>query len=79
MSKTVLFKNRPKGKPQTSDFEITSEEDPKPAEGEMLLKALYISVDPYLRGRMRDEKSYIPPFELNKPLESNGCRRSGGV
>ena len=70
MSKTVLFKNRPKGKPQTSDFEITSEEDPKPAEGELLLKALYISVDPYLRGRMRDEKSYIPPFELNKPLES---------
>ncbi|MGB7785077.1 MAG: NADP-dependent oxidoreductase [Salinimicrobium sp.] len=71
MSKTVLFKNRPAGKPQTSDFEITSEKDPKPAEGEMLLKALYISVDPYLRGRMRDEKSYIPPFELNKPLESN--------
>ncbi len=71
MSKTVLFKNRPAGKPQTSDFEITSEEDPTPAEGEMLLKAHYISVDPYLRGRMRDEKSYIPPFELDKPLESN--------
>ncbi|MFV8838764.1 NADP-dependent oxidoreductase [Salinimicrobium soli] len=70
MSKTILFKNRPKGKPATSDFEIISEEDPKPAEGEILLEAKYISVDPYLRGRMRDEKSYIPPFELGKPLES---------
>lgn len=71
MSKTVLFKNRPAGKPQISDFEITSEEDPKPAEGQILLRARYISVDPYLRGRMRDEESYIPPFELGKPLESN--------
>lgn len=71
MNKTILFKNRPAGKPSTSDFEITSEETPTPAEGEILLKSLYISVDPYLRGRMRDQKSYIPPFKLNEPLESN--------
>jgi NADPH-dependent curcumin reductase CurA len=70
MSKTILLKNRPKGKPQTSDFEIISEEDPRPADGEILLKSLYISVDPYLRGRMRDEKSYIPSFEVGKPIES---------
>ncbi len=71
MTKTILFKNRPSGKPETSDFEITQEEDPKPAEGEILLKSLYISVDPYLRGRMRDEESYISPFKLNEPMESN--------
>lgn len=70
MSRTVLFKNRPQGKPSTSDFEIIQEEDPKPGEGEILLKALYISVDPYLRGRMRDEDSYIEPFKLNEPMES---------
>lgn len=70
MSSTVLFKNRPKGKPSTSDFEIVREEDPTPGEGEILLKALYISVDPYLRGRMRDEESYIEPFKLNQPMES---------
>lgn len=70
MSRTVLFKNRPKGKPSTSDFEIIQEENPEPGEGEILLKALYISVDPYLRGRMRDEKSYIEPFKLNQPMES---------
>lgn len=71
MNKTILFKNRPAGKPSTSDFEIISEEEPNPGEGEILLKSLYISVDPYLRGRMRNEESYIPPFKLNEPLESN--------
>lgn len=71
MTKAVLFKNRPTGKPQTSDFEIVEEQDPKPVEGEILLRSLYISVDPYLRGRMRNEESYIPPFKLNEPMESN--------
>lgn len=70
MIKTILFKKRPAGKPSISDFELIQEEVPKPSEGEVLLKALYISVDPYLRGRMRDEKSYIEPFKLNEPLES---------
>lgn len=70
MSKTILFRNRPAGKPSNSDFEVIEEVDPKPGEGEILLKALYISVDPYLRGRMRNEESYIPPFKLNEPLES---------
>lgn len=70
MSSTILLKNRPAGKPSKSDFELLEEEDPKPKEGELLLKSLYISVDPYLRGRMRNEKSYIPPFELNQPVES---------
>lgn len=70
MSKTILFKNRPAGKPSTSDFELITEDDPKPAEGEVLLKSIYISVDPYLRGRMRDQKSYIEPFKLDEPLES---------
>lgn len=70
MSKIILFKNRPAGKPATSDFELIQEADPVPQEGEILLKSLYISVDPYLRGRMRNEKSYIPPFKLNEPMES---------
>ncbi|WP_029033685.1 NADP-dependent oxidoreductase [Salinimicrobium terrae] len=70
MSKTILFRNRPAGRPSTTDFEIIEENDPKPGDGEVLLKAHYISVDPYLRGRMRNEPSYIPPFKLNEPMES---------
>ncbi len=70
MSKTILFKNRPSGKPAISDFEIIQEADPVAQDGEILLRSLYISVDPYLRGRMRNEKSYIPPFKLDEPIES---------
>ena len=71
MNRSINLKNRPTGKPSASDFEFVEENDPEINEGEILLKTLYISVDPYLRGRMRDEKSYIEPFQLNLPLESN--------
>lgn len=70
MNKVILLKNRPEGTPTTSDFEFSEEERPKPAEEEILLKTRYVSVDPYLRGRMRDEESYIEPFKINEPLES---------
>lgn len=70
MNQIILLKNRPQNTPETSDFEFKEQEKPKPKSGEVLLKTKYVSVDPYLRGRMRDEKSYVPPFELNKPLES---------
>lgn len=71
MIQTILLKNRPEGKPTVSNFEFISE-DTKLAinDGEILLEAAYVSVDPYLRGRMSDAKSYIPPFELNKPIQS---------
>lgn len=70
-TKTILLKNRPIGKPSLSDFEFVSEEkDLNINEGEILLEATYVSVDPYLRGRMSDAKSYVPPFELNKPIQS---------
>ncbi|MDT0641748.1 NADP-dependent oxidoreductase [Zunongwangia sp. F363] len=70
MNKSIILKNRPSGKPSLKDFEFTDIKKPKAEEGKLLLKTLYVSVDPYLRGRMRDEKSYIPPFKLNEPLES---------
>ncbi|MGJ8733211.1 MAG: NADP-dependent oxidoreductase [Cellulophaga sp.] len=71
MIQTILLKNRPVGKPSVSDFEyVTSESDLKIKDGELLLETAYVSVDPYLRGRMSDAKSYVPPFELNKPVHS---------
>lgn len=70
MNKEILLKNRPKGRPTLDDFEFKETEKPSPAKGEVLLKTKYVSVDPYLRGRMRDEKSYIEPFQLNEPIES---------
>lgn len=70
MNSTILLNSRPVGKPQINDFKFITEEMPKINQGEILLKTKYVSVDPYLRGRMREEKSYIPPFELNKPIVS---------
>ena len=68
--KTILLSSRPQGKPSLNDFQFKEEEKPVPSEGEILLKTIYVSVDPYLRGRMRDEPSYIEPFQLNEPMES---------
>jgi len=70
MNKVILLNNRPVGKPVLSDFRFVSEEMPIPDDGEVLLKTVFVSVDPYLRGRMNDAKSYVPPFELNKPITS---------
>lgn len=70
MNKAILLKTRPFGKPSLNDFEIVDAEMPKPKEGEILLKTKFVSVDPYLRGRMRDEESYIEPFKIGAPLES---------
>lgn len=71
MIQTILLKNRPKGRPSLSDFEfVTADTDLKINQGDILLETAYVSVDPYLRGRMSDAKSYVPPFELNKPIQS---------
>ncbi|NLZ94313.1 MAG: NADP-dependent oxidoreductase [Bacteroidales bacterium] len=70
MNKAIILKSRPKGTPQLSDFDFVDEKKPEVMQGEILLKTLFVSVDPYLRGRMSDADSYVPPFELNKPLSS---------
>ncbi|NJC25654.1 NADP-dependent oxidoreductase [Neolewinella antarctica] len=72
MNKVILLGKRPHGKPQTSDFKFVEENKPKISKGEVLLKLSFVSVDPYLRGRMIDAKSYVPPFQLNEPITS-GC------
>lgn len=71
MIKTIVLKNRPEGKPSISDFEFLTEDvELTINNGELLLESIYVSVDPYLRGRMSDAKSYVPSFELNKPIQS---------
>jgi len=70
MNKTILLEKRPIGKPQLSDFKFVSNDIDTITTGELLLKTTYVSVDPYLRSRMNDAKSYIPAFELHKPISS---------
>lgn len=68
----ILLVNRPKGTPQKSDFRFEEAAVPELQNDQVLVKTIYLSVDPYMRGRMSDRKSYIPPFELNEVI-------SGGV
>lgn len=56
--------------PTLENFRIVAAEVPEPNDGEVLVRTLYISVDPYLRGRMREGRSYVPPFELGQVIES---------
>ncbi len=64
-----LLVNRPPGWPAASDFQLVENPVPEPAAGEMLVQLLWVSVDPYMRGRMRDVKSYVPPVALNSVME----------
>lgn len=66
-----ILASRPKGLPVNEDFKMISIELPEIKSGEILLKGMYYSVDPYMRGRMNDAKSYVPPFEINKPLNGS--------
>src|SRR3990170_3440421 len=59
---------RPQGLPRSSDFELAETPVPEPGEGEALIRNTFMSVDPYMRGRMNDVRSYVPPFELGEPL-----------
>ena len=58
--------------PTVDNFQFVDAETPQLNDGEVLLRMLYISVDPYLRGRMREGRSYIPPFEVDQVIESGG-------
>src|SRR5213593_1374229 len=68
-SREIRLASRPKGLPIANNFSLAKVEWEPPAEGHVLVRNLYMSVDPYMRGRMNDRKSYVPPFELGKPLE----------
>jgi NADPH-dependent curcumin reductase CurA len=60
---------RPNGWPTPADFALREVPVTEPGEGRILVRNLYFSVDPYMRGRMNEVKSYVPPFQLDKPME----------
>lgn len=60
---------RPVGWPEPKDFALVEAEVPTPRDGQVLVRNLYVSVDPYMRGRMSAAKSYAAPYELNKPMQ----------
>ena len=69
------MKRRPVGIPEAADFELAETSISEPAEGEILVRNLYMSVDPYMRGRMIDRPSYVPPFQLGEVLAGGAVGR----
>jgi NADPH:quinone reductase len=69
-NKEIRLASRPAGVPTLENFQFVDTEVPKPQGNEVLVRLLYISVDPYLRGRMRDRKSYVAPFEVGQVIKS---------
>src|SRR5438093_1320904 len=67
-NRRVLLKNRPVGEPKPTDFEVVDSPVPTPKDGEILVRTVWLSLDPYMRGRMNDVKSYTAPVELGQPM-----------
>ena len=65
----IRLASRPDGAPVPGNFELAEVPLPEPGDGEVLVRNSYLSVDPYMRGRMRDVKSYIPPFQVGDVLQ----------
>jgi NADPH-dependent curcumin reductase len=68
-NRQVLLKSRPTGMPTTADFEIADSPMSDPAEGEVLVRGIYLSLDPYMRGRISAARSYAKPVEIGAVME----------
>lgn len=69
-NKEIRLASRPTGMPTADNFQFDETEVPPLNDGDVLVRTLYISVDPYLRGRMREGRSYIAPFEVGEVISS---------
>jgi NADPH-dependent curcumin reductase CurA len=67
-NREIVLIKRPDGMPKEEDFRLIETDMPKCKDGMVLVKTLYLSVDPYMRGRMSGVKTYISPFELDKTI-----------
>lgn len=67
-NRQIIFASRPEGEPVAANFTYAESAIPEPGEGQVLLRNLYLSLDPYMRGRMSAAKSYTKGFDLGAPL-----------
>ncbi|WP_157248646.1 NADP-dependent oxidoreductase [Nonomuraea typhae] len=71
MNREIRLAARPSGEPALSDFDLAATPVPQLGDGQVLVRNTWMSVDPYMRGRMDDKESYIPPFEIGRPLDGS--------
>ena len=75
MSREIRLVARPKGFPGEDLFELAETPIPEPGEGQLLVRNAYFSVDPYMRPRMNDVRSYVAPFTLGEPMVGGAVGR----
>ncbi len=68
INRQVLLKSRPVGEPTLENFELVESPRPEPGPGQFLARTIYLSLDPYMRGRMSDRASYAAPAKLGEPM-----------
>ena len=76
MPRQIVLASRPSGLPVAANFQLTEADLPDLADGQVRVRNLFMSVDPYMRGRMNDVKSYSPPFRLGQPSQAGAARQS---
>src|SRR5438105_4396400 len=68
LNRQILLKSRPQAAPSLDNFELVERPLPEPRDGEVLMRTHYLSLDPYMRGRMSAAKSYARPVEVGEPM-----------
>ena len=69
MARAWHLKSRPQGLPTNENFELKDFDLPGLSDGMVRVRNHWLSVDPYMRGRMNDVKSYVPPFQVGEPMD----------
>src|SRR5437763_16207065 len=67
-NRQIRLKSRPNGKPSADNFELADAPIPEPRDGEVLRRTIYLSLDPYMRGRMSDAQSYAAPVQIGEVM-----------
>jgi NADPH-dependent curcumin reductase CurA len=75
VTREVILAARPNGAPQESDFELREVEEREPGEGEVLVRNVFVSVDPYMRGRMSGIRTYVGPYDVGAPIDGAAVGR----
>ena len=68
-TRQIVLASRPTGAPTSDNFRLETVDLPEPTDGQVVVRNVVMSVDPYMRGRMNDVKSYVAPFAVDAPLE----------
>jgi NADPH-dependent curcumin reductase CurA len=75
VSREVVLAARPQGEPKETDFELRELEEGEPHDGEVLVRNVFVSVDPYMRPRMTGVRSYVGPYEVGGSIDGGAVGR----